>query len=79
MDVYARAWYLTLDPPFPLAKTVLMLKPPLADEDAFVAEVEEYAALGVSEVEVMPDRHPVEFTERVAERILPRLAGIGPA
>ena len=62
-----------------IEKTVLMLKPALADEDAFLAEVEQYAALGVTEVDVMPDRHPVEFTERVAERILPRVTGIGPA
>jgi F420-dependent oxidoreductase-like protein len=56
-----------------ITKTVLMLQPALADEDAFVAEAEAYAALGVTEIEVMPDRHPVEFAERVAERILPRV------
>jgi alkanesulfonate monooxygenase SsuD/methylene tetrahydromethanopterin reductase-like flavin-dependent oxidoreductase (luciferase family) len=59
-----------------IAKTVLMTRPPLADEDAFVREAEAYAALGVTEIEVMPDRHPVTFAKRVAERILPRVADL---
>jgi len=59
-----------------IAKTVLMLRPPLADEDEFVKDVEAYAGLGVTEIEVMPDRHPVEFAELVIERILPRVADI---
>jgi F420-dependent oxidoreductase-like protein len=62
-----------------IAKTVLMLRPPLADEDAFVEEASAYANLGVTEIEVMPDRHPVEFAEQVAERILPRVADLQPA
>jgi F420-dependent oxidoreductase-like protein len=33
----------------------------------------EYAALGVTELEVMPDRHPVEFATQIAERVLPGL------
>ncbi|WP_329009258.1 LLM class F420-dependent oxidoreductase [Micromonospora rifamycinica] len=57
-------------------KTVIMMRPPLADVDAFLAEVAEYAALGVSEVQVTPDRHPVEFTRRVATEVLPKLATI---
>ena len=60
-----------------IIKTILMVRPALADEDAFVAEVEQYWALGVTEVEAMPDRHPVEFAERIAERILPRVTEIG--
>jgi hypothetical protein len=28
-------------------------------------------------VQTMPDRHPVEFTQGLAEHILPRLADIG--
>ena len=39
--------------------------------------VAEYAALGVTEVETMPDRHPVEFAERLAEQVMPRLSAIG--
>ncbi|MDT7711706.1 MAG: hypothetical protein QOG46_395 [Pseudonocardiales bacterium] len=47
-------------------------RPALADVDAFVAEVAEYAALGTTEVQIMPDRHPVEFAEQVAEQVLSR-------
>jgi len=59
-----------------ITKTVLILRPPLADEDDFLKEVEAYAALGVTEIEVMPDRHPVEFAELVIERVLPRVTDI---
>ncbi|MET7806099.1 LLM class F420-dependent oxidoreductase [Micromonospora chersina] len=56
-------------------KTVLVMRPPLPDVDAFVAEVAEYAALGVTEVQTMPDRHPVEFARELAEqRVAARLA-----
>jgi alkanesulfonate monooxygenase SsuD/methylene tetrahydromethanopterin reductase-like flavin-dependent oxidoreductase (luciferase family) len=60
-----------------IEKTVAMTRPALADVDAFVAEVAEYAELGVTEIQVMPDRHPVEFTEQVAKLVLPRIADIG--
>ncbi|MFU8850195.1 LLM class F420-dependent oxidoreductase [Micromonospora sp. SL1-18] len=60
-----------------IEKTVLVMRPPLADVDAFVAEVAEYAALGVTEVQTMPDRHPVEFAQQLAEQQVPtRLAEI---
>lgn len=58
-------------------KTVLAVRPALADVDGFVAAAGEYAALGVTEIQVMPDRHPVEFAERLAEQVLPRLADAG--
>jgi hypothetical protein len=45
--------------------------------DTFLAEAERYAALGVTEIEVMPDGHPVRYAEALAERVLPRLATIG--
>jgi len=57
-----------------IEKTVLAVIPALADVDAFLAAAREYAALGVTELEVMPDRHPVEFAEQIAERVLPGLA-----
>ncbi len=60
-----------------IAKTVLAVRPALADVDGFVAAAEAYAALGVTEIEVMPDRHPVEFAEQIAEKVLPRVAQIG--
>jgi F420-dependent oxidoreductase-like protein len=59
-----------------IVKTVLAVVPPLADVDGFVAAAGRYAALGVSELQVMPDRHPVEFATQVAERVLPRLADL---
>ena len=57
-------------------KTVCVVRPALADVDAFVADVEEYAKLGVTEVMVMPDRHPVEFASQLAERVVPRVLPI---
>ncbi|MEU8257155.1 LLM class F420-dependent oxidoreductase [Micromonospora inaquosa] len=59
-----------------IEKTVVASRSPLDDVDAFLAEVSEYATLGVSEVQVTPDRHPVEFAQRLSE-VLPRLADIG--
>jgi F420-dependent oxidoreductase-like protein len=60
-----------------IEKTVLAVRPALDDVDGFLAAAAEYAALGVTELEVMPDRHPVEFTEQIAEKVLPRVAEIG--
>ena len=56
-----------------IRKTVLAVRPALADVDGFLATAAEYAALGVTEIEVMPDRHPVEFATQIAEQVLPRL------
>jgi F420-dependent oxidoreductase-like protein len=60
-----------------IEKTVLVTRPALADVDAFVVDVAEYAALGATEVQTMPDRHPVEFAEQVAEQVVPRLSALG--
>ena len=60
-----------------IARTALAMASPLADEDAFLADLEGLAALGVTEVQVMPDRHPVEFVEQLAMHILPAAATIG--
>jgi F420-dependent oxidoreductase-like protein len=60
-----------------IAKTVLAVRPALADVDGFLDAAERYAALGVTEIEVMPDRHPVEFATEIAEKIAPRVAAIG--
>jgi F420-dependent oxidoreductase-like protein len=62
-----------------ITKTVLAVRPALADVDEFLDAAAEYAKLGVTEMEVMPERHPVEFAEQIAERVLPRLAELGPA
>ena len=58
-------------------KTVLAVRPALNDVDGFLADASEYAKLGVTELQVMPDRHPVEFAEQIAERVAPRVAAIG--
>ncbi|MEH1127598.1 LLM class F420-dependent oxidoreductase [Micromonospora sp. CPCC 206061] len=60
-----------------IEKTVAIVRPPLADVDGFLTDAAGFAKLGVTELQFMPDRHPVEFTEQLAERILPRLADIG--
>ncbi|MFC3501756.1 LLM class F420-dependent oxidoreductase [Micromonospora krabiensis] len=58
-------------------KTLVMRVSPVDEPDAFLTAVRDYAALGVTEIQVTPDRHPVEFAERVSERIVPKLAEIG--
>ena len=45
------------------------------DSDEFVADAQRYAALGVSQLDLMPDRDPVEYTERVGE-FVPQLADL---
>ncbi|MFF5176192.1 LLM class F420-dependent oxidoreductase [Micromonospora sp. NPDC000089] len=60
-----------------IAKTVLVMRSPLEDRAAFLADVEAYAKLGVTEVQTTPDRHPVEFTRRLADEVLPKLTTIG--
>ena len=63
-----------------ITKTVLAVRPALADVDGFLAAAREYAALGVTEMEVMADRHPVEFATEIAEKVAPRIAAIeGPS
>jgi F420-dependent oxidoreductase-like protein len=59
-----------------IQKTVLAVRPVLADVDGFLAAAGEYAALGVTELEIMPDRHPVEFATEIAERVLPGVDGL---
>jgi len=60
-----------------IEKTVLYVRSVPADVDAFLADVAGYAALGVAEVQTVPDRHPVQFAEHLAEQVMPRLADIG--
>jgi F420-dependent oxidoreductase-like protein len=59
-----------------IEKTALYVPPALDRPDEFLADAQAYAAQGISELELMPDRHPVEFTEQVAERIMPGLGQI---
>jgi F420-dependent oxidoreductase-like protein len=59
-----------------IEKTAVFVRPVLGDVDRFLSDVAAYAALGVTEVQLMPDRHPVEYTEQVAEQVIPRLAEV---
>jgi alkanesulfonate monooxygenase SsuD/methylene tetrahydromethanopterin reductase-like flavin-dependent oxidoreductase (luciferase family) len=54
------------------------LNRPLDDVDAWLASMQEYADLGISQVWLGPDAHdPVGWTEQMAERVVSRLAEIG--
>jgi F420-dependent oxidoreductase-like protein len=57
-----------------ITKTVMYGMPVLDNVDAFVADMAAYAELGITEVETLPDRHPVEFVSRFVDRVMPRLA-----
>ncbi|WP_238007282.1 LLM class F420-dependent oxidoreductase [Dactylosporangium sp. AC04546] len=57
-----------------IVKTALVTRPALVEPDAWLADVEAFGKLGITEVMLMPDRDPVEFVTGVAERIVPRLA-----
>jgi alkanesulfonate monooxygenase SsuD/methylene tetrahydromethanopterin reductase-like flavin-dependent oxidoreductase (luciferase family) len=51
---------------------------PVADPDAFLAQMEEYAGLGITHVQVMPaGPDPVGWVGTVVERVLPRLRDLG--
>ncbi len=50
---------------------------PLTDTDAYLAEMEQYAALGITLVTLMPPTDdPVGWTSAICENVLPRLAAI---
>jgi F420-dependent oxidoreductase-like protein len=57
-----------------ITKTILVMQDPFADIDGFLTDMEQYAALGVTLVEVMPtDPDPVAWVARLGERIVPTL------
>jgi F420-dependent oxidoreductase-like protein len=62
-----------------IAKTMLgTLNRPLDDVDTWLASMQEYADLGVTQVWVGPDAaDPVAWTEQMCEKVLPGLAEIG--
>ena len=51
---------------------------PLDDVDGFLAQMRQYAALGVDAVDFMPVGDPVAFVTAVGEKVVPALAQIGP-
>jgi alkanesulfonate monooxygenase SsuD/methylene tetrahydromethanopterin reductase-like flavin-dependent oxidoreductase (luciferase family) len=60
-----------------IEKTVLLVRPVLTDIEGTLSDAEQYAGVGVTEVQTMPDREPVEFASEIAEKVIPRLASIG--
>jgi len=61
-----------------IEKTILFQGRPLEDTDAFLADMEEYAALGISLVALMPPQYvdPVPWATQVVGDVLPRLTQI---
>jgi F420-dependent oxidoreductase-like protein len=64
--------------PTEIDRTILAMGNPLEDRDGFVAAMADYAALGISTVEVMPRGDPIAYTTEVMERIAPALRDLGP-
>jgi len=64
--------------PGDIQKTILGMADPLADTDAFLRTMEEYSALGIELVEVMPlVEDPVSWADRLGREVVPRLAELG--
>jgi F420-dependent oxidoreductase-like protein len=63
--------------PATIDRTLLALSNPLDDVDKFLSLMEDYSALGVDAVELMPVGDPVAFTTQVGERVVPVLADLG--
>jgi hypothetical protein len=59
-----------------LEKIVLFAPPVQGNLDTFLADAAAYAALGVTELQVIPDRRPVEYAERLVAQVVPRLAPV---
>ncbi|HSB88119.1 MAG TPA: LLM class F420-dependent oxidoreductase [Ilumatobacteraceae bacterium] len=64
--------------PAAIDKTILAMSNPLDDTNAFIAQMAEYAALGVEAVELMPLGDPIAYATQLGERIVPALAELGP-
>jgi F420-dependent oxidoreductase-like protein len=64
--------------PGSITRTILGMADPLADVDGFLSTMEEYSALGIQMVDVMPlAEDPVAYVARLGEEVVPRLAQIG--
>jgi F420-dependent oxidoreductase-like protein len=63
--------------PGEIQKTAFMLIDPMADLDGFLRTAEQYAALGIDLINIMPpedETDPVAFASRLGEHVIPRLA-----
>jgi esterase/lipase superfamily enzyme len=64
--------------PLTIRKTMLNQGDPLADVDAFLSSMEEYAKLGISVVGLMPNvDDPAAYVAEVCDKVVPRLSEIG--
>jgi hypothetical protein len=64
--------------PAEIQLTILGMADPLADVDGFLSTMEDYAALGIDLVEVMPMvEDPAAWAAELGEKIVPRLAELG--
>jgi F420-dependent oxidoreductase-like protein len=65
--------------PHDIERTILGFTSPFDDADAFVAEMEQYAKLGIDLVELIPaGPDPLGWVTRLGEETVPRLAELGP-
>jgi F420-dependent oxidoreductase-like protein len=65
--------------PATIERTIQGRGDPIGDPDGFVAEMERYAELGVDLVGLsLPAPDPVGFVEQIGEKVVPRLAQLGP-
>lgn len=62
--------------PATIRKTMLAFGNPTDDLDGFLSQMEAYAALGITQVDLMPGKEPVAYTTGVCEQVVPRLASI---
>jgi F420-dependent oxidoreductase-like protein len=64
--------------PASIERTILAMGNPAADAEGFVTQMADYAELGIGTVELMPVGDPIAYVTQVGERIVPRLAELGP-
>src|ERR1700733_5406759 len=64
-----------------ISKTILTVdSDPLTDEDEFIRRMGEYAGMGIELVELVPrGEDPVAVITQIGERVVPRLAELGPS
>jgi F420-dependent oxidoreductase-like protein len=77
LDVLARHCEAESRDPDSIQKTILGFIDPVADSDAFLTAMEEYARLGIDLVEVMPrGPDPLGWVQQVTEQVVPKLGEI---
>jgi F420-dependent oxidoreductase-like protein len=65
--------------PADIERTILGFGDPVDDPDGFLTLMEQYAELGIDLVEIMPlGPDPAAFVSQLGEKVIPRLAELGP-